>query len=124
MIRTTNNQSAVHVLDDLQRVSANLQHTQRKLSTGKEINQVEDDPVGAGRAMHLRSEVSDVQQYQKNINEALGFQDASESAMSSVQDSKATGSTTRSPCATAWSTPTAITPRRTCRPGTTWVVPI
>ncbi len=33
--------------------------------------------------MFLRSEVSDVQQYQKNINEALGFQDASESAMSS-----------------------------------------
>jgi flagellar hook-associated protein 3 FlgL len=86
VIRTTNNQSATHVLDDLQRVSATLQHTQRKLSTGKEINQVEDDPVAAGRAMHLRSEVSDVQQYQKNINEALGFQDASESAMSSVQD--------------------------------------
>ena len=60
------------MLDDLQRVSANLQRTQRKLSTGKEINQVEDDPVGAGRAMFLRSEVSDVQQYQKNINEALG----------------------------------------------------
>lgn len=86
MIRTTNNQAAVHVLDDLQRVSANLQSTQRKLSTGKEINQVEDDPVGAGRAMFLRSQVSDVRQYQKNINEALGFQDASESSMSAVQD--------------------------------------
>jgi flagellar hook-associated protein 3 FlgL len=86
VIRTTNNQAAVHVLDDLQRVSASLQATQRKLSTGKEINQVEDDPVGAGRAMFLRSQVSDVQQYQKNINEALGFQDASESSMSAVQD--------------------------------------
>ena len=86
MIRTTNNQSAVHVLDDLQRVSAHLQATQRKLSTGKEINQVEDDPVAAGRAMFLRSQVSDVRQYQKNINEALGFQDASESSMSAVQD--------------------------------------
>jgi len=86
VIRSTNNQAATHVLDDLQRVSANLQRTQRKLSTGKEINQVEDDPVGAGRALFLRSEVSDVQQYQKNINEALGFQDASESAMSSGQD--------------------------------------
>ena len=86
MIRTTNNQAAVHVLDDLQRVSANLQATQRKLSTGKEINQVEDDPVGAGRAMFLRSQISDVRQYQKNINEALGFQDASESSMSAVQD--------------------------------------
>jgi flagellar hook-associated protein 3 FlgL len=86
VIRTTNNQSAVHVLDDLQRVSAHLQATQRKLSTGKEINQVEDDPVAAGRAMFLRSQVSDVRQYQKNINEALGFQDASESSMSAVQD--------------------------------------
>lgn len=86
MIRTTNNQTAVHVLDDLQRVSAQLQATQRKLSTGREISQVEDDPVGAGRAMFLRSQVSDVQQYQKNINEALGFQDASESSMASVQD--------------------------------------
>lgn len=86
MIRTTNHQAAVHVLEDLQRVSANLQATQRKLSTGKEISQVEDDPVGAGRAMFLRSQISDVQQYQKNINEALGFQDASESSMSAVQD--------------------------------------
>jgi flagellar hook-associated protein 3 FlgL len=86
VIRTTNNQTAVHVLDDLQRVSAQLQATQRKLSTGREISQVEDDPVGAGRAMFLRSQVSDVQQYQKNINEALGFQDASESSMASVQD--------------------------------------
>jgi flagellar hook-associated protein 3 FlgL len=86
VIRSTNNQAATHVLDDLQRVSANLQRTQRKLSTGKEINQVEDDPVGAARALFLRNEVSDVQQYQKNVEEAQGWLNASDSAIGAVSD--------------------------------------
>ncbi len=86
MIRTTNNQVATHVLYDLQQVSDRLQKTQRKLSTGKEINQVEDDPVGAARAMFLRTEVSDVQQYQRNVGEAQGWLDASDSALGGVSD--------------------------------------
>ena len=47
--------------------------TQNELSTGKRINQPEDDPFGAGRALFLRNELADVQQYQRNINEALGL---------------------------------------------------
>jgi flagellar hook-associated protein 3 FlgL len=86
VIRSTNNTVASHVLYDLQVVSDRLQATQRKLSTGKQINQVEDDPVGAGRALYLRSQVADLQQYQKNLSEAQGWLDASDSSLGAVAD--------------------------------------
>ena len=75
------------MLDDLQRVSANLQATQRKLSTGKEINQVEDDPVGAGRAMFLRYQIVGRPAVpEEHRRGARAGQDASDVAMSAVQD--------------------------------------
>jgi flagellar hook-associated protein 3 FlgL len=85
-MRTTNSQIAGHVLYDLQNVAERLQATQRKLSTGKEINQVEDNPVGAGRAMFLRNEVGDLKQYQMNVGEAQGWLGASDGALSAVQE--------------------------------------
>jgi flagellar hook-associated protein 3 FlgL len=85
-MRTTNNVISSHVLSDLQSVAERLARTQRKLSTGKEIGQVEDDPVGAGRAMFLRGQVQDLEQFDRNIDEALGWMAASELGMSSVQD--------------------------------------
>ncbi len=85
-MRTTNNVISSHVLHDLQTVAERLARTQRKLSTGREIGQVEDDPVGAGRAMFLRGQLEDLRQFDRNIDEAQGWMAASELSMSAVQD--------------------------------------
>ncbi len=85
-MRATGSELASHVLYDVQQAYERLSNTQRKLSTGKQVSQVEDDPVAAGRAMFLRGEVSNLKQYQTNVGEALGWLNASDSAISSVQD--------------------------------------
>jgi flagellar hook-associated protein 3 FlgL len=86
MIRSTNNQTAAHVLFDIQSAAAKLQATQEQLSSGKAINRVEDDPVAAGRAMFLQNQLDDIQQYQKNVGEAQGWVDATDSAIGAVSD--------------------------------------
>jgi flagellar hook-associated protein 3 FlgL len=86
MIRSTNNQTSSHVLFDIQSAAAKLQATQEKLSSGKELNRVEDDPVAAGRAMFLHNQLDDIQQYEKNVGEAQGWVDATDSAIGAVSD--------------------------------------
>jgi flagellar hook-associated protein 3 FlgL len=85
-MRATSSELATHILYDVQQAYERLSNTQRKLSTGKAVSQVEDDPVAAGRAMFLRGQVSDLNQYQTNVGEALGWLNASDSAIGSVQD--------------------------------------
>jgi flagellar hook-associated protein 3 FlgL len=84
MIRSTQNTVARQTLSDLTAVSDRLTTLQRQLSTGKRINQPEDDPYGTTRALSLRDEQGNVQQYQRNIDEATAWLDTNESAMNNV----------------------------------------
>jgi flagellar hook-associated protein 3 FlgL len=76
-----------NVLADLNRVSDKLTRTQLKASSGKEITRPSDDPFNASRAMALRQDVAGVQQYQRNIQDAQGWQEATEQAMAGISDS-------------------------------------
>ena len=84
--RITTSMVQRNVLADLNRVSAQLTQTQLKASSGKQIAKPSDDPFNASRAMALRQDMSGVQQYQRNIQDAQGWQDATEQAMSSIGD--------------------------------------
>jgi flagellar hook-associated protein 3 FlgL len=59
---------------------------QHQLSTGKQINQPSDDPVGTGVALSLQNELSDIQQNQRNINDGVSWLQTSDSALSNVDD--------------------------------------
>ena len=74
------------VLADLNSVSDRLAHTQHKLSSGREVNKPSDDPFRANRALSLRSDLEGVQQSERNVNEAIAWNDATDGALSSVND--------------------------------------
>jgi len=74
------------LLANLEAAAARLAQTQAKLSSGKELNVPSDDPYGVGRALQLRSELGEVQQYQRNVSDAQGWQQAMDSTLSSVND--------------------------------------
>lgn len=82
MIRTTTNGTISRTLYDLQAAAERLHASQGRLSTGKAIGRPEDDPFGAGRAVTLRGELGDVRQYQRNVDEANAWLDASDTALS------------------------------------------
>jgi flagellar hook-associated protein 3 FlgL len=84
--RITNLMISRSVLTDLNDVSARLSKTQQKMSSGKEITRPSDNPYGTSRALTLRSDLDGVQQYQRNIGEAVAWQNITDAALSKIND--------------------------------------
>jgi flagellar hook-associated protein 3 FlgL len=84
--RITNSMISRSVLADLNDVSTRLAKTQRKLSSGKEITRPSDDPYGTSRALTMRSSLESSKQYQRNVGEAVGWQDVTDVALSKMSD--------------------------------------
>ena len=56
------------------------------MATGKKISVPSDDPVVAARALKLRTDVSNVVQYQRNVDDAESWMDITEAAISNLND--------------------------------------
>ncbi|WP_077624762.1 flagellar hook-associated protein FlgL [Sediminibacillus massiliensis] len=52
-----------------------------QLSTGKKINRPSDDPVVAMKGMNYRSQVTEIEQFQRNTSEVHNWMDNSDSAL-------------------------------------------
>jgi flagellar hook-associated protein 3 FlgL len=85
-VRFTNDILSRQTLFDLGNITDTLAKTQNELSTGKRITKPEDDPYGAGRAVSLRNQLGDVQQYQTNINDASAWAQTSDAALGNATD--------------------------------------
>jgi flagellar hook-associated protein 3 FlgL len=75
-----------NILADLNRVSDKLSRTQSKIASNREITRPSDDPFNAARALALRTSMESTQQYQRNIQDALGWQETAEIALSDITD--------------------------------------
>ena len=84
--RITTGMTQRNVLADLNRVNERLTRTQQKLSSNKEITRPSDDPFNASRALALRTSMESTQQYQRNIQDAQGWQATAEIAMADITD--------------------------------------
>jgi flagellar hook-associated protein 3 FlgL len=82
--RITTSMVQRNVLADLNSISAKLTRTQMKASSNKEISRPSDDPFNASRAMALRQNVNATKQYQRNVEDAMGWMDASEQALDRI----------------------------------------
>jgi flagellar hook-associated protein 3 FlgL len=85
-MRVTNSMMNRSVLSDLNAVANRLTETQRKMASGKEINKPSDDPYGAGRALSLRGELEAMRQHGRNVDEALGWQTVTDTALGTIGD--------------------------------------
>ena len=70
MIRVTNLMKNNNLVTTLNRHQADLQKSERELATGSKIQFPSDDPVGAANQMLLRSRTSELEQYNRNVEEA------------------------------------------------------
>ncbi|MFC6231945.1 flagellar hook-associated protein FlgL [Paenibacillus allorhizosphaerae] len=68
----------------LRNVNTNLtrmQNNQEQLSTGRRINRPSDDPVGMAFSLRYRSELSENEQYESNLNSAMSLLDYTDTMM-------------------------------------------
>ena len=75
-----------NVLADLNRVNSRLTQTQEKVASNREITRPSDDPFNASRALALRTSLDGTQQYQRNVNDSLGWQETAELALRDITD--------------------------------------
>ena len=84
--RITTGMTQRNILADLNRVNERLVRTQQKVASNKEITRPSDDPYMASRALSLRTSLDGTQQYQRNIQDAQGWQETAETALSTITD--------------------------------------
>jgi flagellar hook-associated protein 3 FlgL len=86
-MRITTSMVQRNILSDLNSISSKLTKAQMKAASGKEITRPSDDPFGTAQAMALRQSLSANKQHQRNVEDAMGWQDATEQALMDITDS-------------------------------------
>ncbi|CAA9471081.1 MAG: hypothetical protein AVDCRST_MAG30-111 [uncultured Solirubrobacteraceae bacterium] len=84
--RITNSMISRNVLADLNRTYEQLDRTRMKASSGKEITRPSDNPYGTARALAMRESLDGTRQHQRNAHDALGWQQATESALDKMNE--------------------------------------
>jgi flagellar hook-associated protein 3 FlgL len=84
--RITTGMTQRNVLADLNRVNERLVRTQQKVASNKEITRPSDDPFHTSRALALRTSMEGTQQYQRNIEDAQGWQETAEQALGTITE--------------------------------------
>lgn len=85
-MRITNNMLVNSMLYYMNNNLTRLQKYQAQLATGKKIEVPSDDPIVAAKALKLRTDVSEVDQFRKNANDAYSWMDITENTLGKTVD--------------------------------------
>lgn len=80
-MRVTQGMLSNNMLRNLSKSYESMGKYQEQLSTGKKINRPSDDPVVAMKGINYRSELNQIEQFQRNIGEVYNWMDNSDSAL-------------------------------------------
>jgi flagellar hook-associated protein 3 FlgL len=83
-MRITTSMVQRNVLSDLNTLQSQLAKTQSKAASQREITRPSDDPYKAAQAMGMRASIGANEQYVRNIQDAQGWQDSTESSLDSI----------------------------------------
>lgn len=70
-----------NLLRNLESAQGKMDQLQNQLSSGHRINRPSDDPVGIQNAMRLKSNISSVEQWKSNADEALSYMNTTDSTL-------------------------------------------
>lgn len=85
-MRVTNGMIRNNTINNLYKNISAVNESYAQMSTGKKIQTVSDDPIIAGRAIKLKVNVLETQQYQKNAKEARSWMEITETSMNNMTD--------------------------------------
>ncbi|KAB3539674.1 flagellar hook-associated protein FlgL [Alkaliphilus pronyensis] len=85
-MRITNGMMITNLMQNLNRNMLRLDKTQLQAATGKRVHLPSDDPVAISRSLKIRADISELNQYSKNVNDAVSFLETTELAVKNVGD--------------------------------------
>lgn len=80
-MRVTNNMMTSNLLYNVNRNLERMSDYQDQLATGKRISTPSDDPVLASKVLARKTDLAELEQYDKNTRDALGWLEISEKAL-------------------------------------------
>jgi flagellar hook-associated protein 3 FlgL len=88
-MRITTSMVQRNVLADLNSINEKLTRMQLKSASGKEISRPSDDPFHASQAMAMRQSLEATRQYQRNVEDAMGWAEMTEDGLDDVTSNAA-----------------------------------
>lgn len=85
-MRITNNMLINNMINYIGKNLVRMEKYQYQLATGKKIQVPSDDPVVAARALKLRTDVAEIEQYKRNAEDALSWLEMTEDAIAKIGD--------------------------------------
>lgn len=85
-MRITNTMVVNNMMYNMGNNLGRLDKIQQQLATGKKINTASDDPIVASRALKMRTDVAEILQYRKNVDDANSWMEITESTIASIGD--------------------------------------
>lgn len=85
-MRVTNQMVTNNTMLYLNNTQSNMLDIQQQLTTGKKIGKPSDDPIVAVRALKLKTDVSEINQYSRNVDDATSWIDVTEQALTNMTD--------------------------------------
>ncbi len=86
-MRITNKMMTNNMMSNINKNKLNMTTLEQQYSTGKKIQKPSDDPIVTVRALKLRTNLTELEQYyEKNIPDAKSWLDVTESALTTVND--------------------------------------
>ena len=83
-MRVTTGMAVGTLRTNLNRSYERIVRFQNELSSGTRINKLSDDPAGVERSLALRSELRNIEQFQNNIDEGMGWLELSEATLNEL----------------------------------------
>ncbi|NJD01021.1 MAG: flagellar hook-associated protein 3 [Ruminiclostridium sp.] len=85
-MRITNNMLINNMINYIGNNLTRMDKFQNQLATGKKISVPSDDPVVAARALKLRTDVAEVEQYRRNVKDAQSWMEITEDTLAKMGD--------------------------------------
>ena len=83
-MRVTSETNFRMLADAINRQQINLQHYQQTVASGKAVTKASDDPGAFGKISTLSSDLSQLQQYSRNVNTAMQYHATVDQSLSSA----------------------------------------
>ncbi len=86
-MRVSDKMNQNQILGNIQKSRSNIQTLQNQASTMKKISKPSDDPIGAAKILENRTDLKNLNQFDKDIEHAKTFLESTESTLSQLNES-------------------------------------
>ena len=84
-MRVTTTMAVRNLVRNLDRSYGRMVKFQEQLASGSRLNKLSDDPAAVERSLALRTELRNMEQYQKNVDDGTGWLELSEAALAELE---------------------------------------